>query len=502
MIKKILGPPGTGKTRTLLKFVDSYIKQGVPLNQIGYFAFTKKAAGEAQGRMLKDNPHLEKKDLKYFQTLHSFAFHTLGLSEDGVMQPEHYEQIGTDLSIRVNYFTESDEICYLDCDNEYFKLINKARVKDISIEEEFNTNEWSREIDFPILQHIYKYFMDFKTGSNLVDYTDMITKLVAKNKEKLIIPKFKAIFIDEAQDLAPVQWQMYDALKECTEDMYLAGDDDQAIFAWAGADVNRFITEPAEETILDQSERIPKVVQEMSSVIINRIQGLRKEKIYHPKINKKTKKIVEGYTESIYSLDNLNLQQGQWLILARTTYRVGEICKKLKESNLYYNHYRFGKSFDTKLFRTILNWTRLTKGESINRADCKDIFDYLNVEFNENLGQDIKMEDLNFKKGLPWYEVFTNADQAECFYIRNMLTMDEKLFKEPRIQVSTIHAAKGGECDNVVLVLDNAKKIRDSIASSIEKQDEEHRVWYVGVTRSAQNLYILKSKKERNGYNL
>ena len=50
--------------------------------------------------------------------------------------------------------------------------------------------------------------------------------------------------------------------------------------------------------------------------------------------------------------------------------------------------------------------------------------------------------------------------------------------------------------------LDNAKKIRDSIASSIEKQDEEHRVWYVGVTRSAQNLYILKSKKERNGYNL
>ena len=112
------------------------------------------------------------------------------------------------------------------------------------------------------------------------------------------------------------------------------------------------------------------------------------------------------------------------------------------------------------------------------------------------------MEDLGFKKGLPWYEVFTNADQAECFYIRNMLTMDEKLSQDPRIQVSTIHAAKGGECDNVVLVLDNAKKIRDSIASSIEKQDEEHRVWYVGVTRSAQNLYILKSKKERNGYNL
>ena len=28
---------------------------------------------------------------------------------------------------------------------------------------------------------------------------------------------------------------------------FLAGDDDQAIFAWAGADVNRFLEEPAEE---------------------------------------------------------------------------------------------------------------------------------------------------------------------------------------------------------------------------------------------------------------
>jgi|TARA_R100000655_G_scaffold77480_2_gene116697 superfamily I DNA/RNA helicase len=499
MIKKILGPPGTGKTRTLLDYVDEYVKRGISLNEIGYFAFTKKAANEAKQRMLERHPELEKKDLKYFQTLHSLAFHTLGLSEERVMQPEHYEQIGSDLNIRVNYYREGEEICYLDCDNEYFKLINKARVKGYSIEKEFNTNEWSRNIDFPVLNHIYQYYLDFKHGSNLVDYTDMLELLIDNAPS---IPQFKAIFIDEAQDLAPIQWKVYDTLLDCSDDMYLAGDDDQAIFAWAGADVDRFITEPAKEIVLDQSERIPQRVQEISNVIMNRIQGLRKEKIYHPKFDKQTKKIIEGHTEPIYSLDNLNLQQGNWLILARTTYRVSEICKQLKQSNLYYNHYRFGKSFDTKLFRTILNWTSLAKGKSINRADCKDIFDYLNIEFNENLGSEVTIKDLNFKTGLPWYEVFTNADQSECFYIRNMLAMDEKLSQDARIQVSTIHAAKGGECENVVLVLDNTKKIRDSITTSLFKQDEEHRVWYVGVTRSAQNLYILKPKKERNGYNL
>jgi superfamily I DNA/RNA helicase len=71
---------------------------------------------------------------------------------------------------------------------------------------------------------------------------------------------------------------MFDILKLKSKDVFLAGDDDQAIFAWAGADVNRFIDEPAEEEILQQSERIPLAVQELSNTILNRIQGKEKRK--------------------------------------------------------------------------------------------------------------------------------------------------------------------------------------------------------------------------------
>jgi superfamily I DNA/RNA helicase len=94
-----------------------------------------------------------------------------------------------------------------------------------------------------------------------------------------------------------------------------------------------------------------------------------------------------------------------------------------------------------------------------------------------------------------WYNVFTKADQDECFYIRTMLSNGEKLSQEPRIEVSTIHAAKGGECENVIVVLDNAKKIRDSIENNISKADEEHRVWYVGVTSTKEKFILIETKE-------
>ncbi|GAG44759.1 unnamed protein product, partial [marine sediment metagenome] len=46
----ILGPPGTGKTTTLLNLVDQFIQDGVRPKQIGYFSFTKRAATEAATR--------------------------------------------------------------------------------------------------------------------------------------------------------------------------------------------------------------------------------------------------------------------------------------------------------------------------------------------------------------------------------------------------------------------------------------------------------------------
>ena len=66
MMRKILGPPGTGKTTRLLNYAKTFLKLGTPIDKIGYFAFTKKAATEAKNRMLDQHDDLSDKQLKHF----------------------------------------------------------------------------------------------------------------------------------------------------------------------------------------------------------------------------------------------------------------------------------------------------------------------------------------------------------------------------------------------------------------------------------------------------
>ena len=77
----------------------------------------------------------------------------------------------------------------------------------------------------------------------------MITEFVKSDKS----PKFDVVFIDEAQDLSLSQWDMAKSIWDKTGDTFIAGDDDQAIFRWAGADVDSFITQTGKIMQLTQS---------------------------------------------------------------------------------------------------------------------------------------------------------------------------------------------------------------------------------------------------------
>jgi len=471
---KIYGPPGTGKTFRLIRRVNAYVRTGTPYHKIGYFAFTKKAAKEARERI-----GVDEKQVPYFQTLHAFCFHLLNLNESDIMQPHHYEALGKKLNIRVNFNDKYNEeqTHFLTCNNPYFQMIQRSINKDISLREEFDLNEHDRkDIDsWDTLNHIYINLQEYKTKMHLLDFNDLVKKVVNSKK----FPKLKAIFIDEAQDLSPLQWQLYDKLKENCEDMYLAGDDDQAIFAWAGADVNRFIQEPANEKVLRYSRRVSKAVQDQSQIAVSQISGIRKHKEYLPRAQK-------GHASYINNFGQVDLSKGKWLILTRTKSNLLDIMKELKSKNIYYQTNK-GKSFNVGIYNGAMAYTKWIREGKLEEKEINDVKEYI--------------PNGNWNSEKNWYDIFV-ADQKEILYIRNIISGGEKLYENARIWLSTIHAAKGGEEDNVILSLHQGAKVQKSIRLSVDKQDEEHRVWYVGITRARNNLYKLKAKKKIKEYRL
>ena len=90
---------------------------------------------------------------------------------------------------------------------------------------------------------------------------------------------------------------------------------------------------------------------------------------------------------------------------------------------------------------------------------------------------------------LIWHDMFDAISPAERSYILSMLRRGEKITKTPRVKLSTIHSAKGGEADNVLLLTD----IPHRTWKEYEKRpDDDTRVFYVGLTRAKQNLHIVQ----------
>ena len=492
--RKIYGPPGTGKTTKLINYVKTFYKLGTPLDKIGYFAFTTKAANEAINRMLDYHSLLEKKDLKHFRTLHSLAFWKLGMKKSEVMQDEHYEDIGRSVGIEVTVYSDGKESTgFVDSNSEYFNLINAARIKEISIEEEYNTDMYSPDLDKRLLNILSEELNNYKESFKLKDFTDMIERFNVAE----LCPKYDVVFIDEAQDLSPIQWKMVDIIRKNSKYVILAGDDDQAIYGWAGADVLKFIaTESKKNIILPQSYRVPRAIQSIADKILDRIPDERRvKKNWKPRDE-------EGFVDHITAIEDAPLYEGDWLILARTNDRLNKIKSILRDMGIYFQ-LKGRKSFKATLFRSILNYIRWQKGELLSLSEVKDVLEYSPLLVLDNPTEE-KMYDLKefqFDPRAPWYDVFT-ADPEECLYVREMLRNGEKLSKDARVKLSTIHSAKGGEATNILLILDNTKTIREAVEKNFEKADEENRVWYVGVTRTKQNLYIMTAKKEDKGYDI
>ena len=105
--------------------------------------------------------------------------------------------------------------------------------------------------------------------------------------------------------------------------------------------------------------------------------------------------------------------------------------------------------------------------------------------------------DLNVDK--VWHEAFDAASKREVNYLKQMRRRGEKLNEAPRITLSTIHGAKGGEAENVVLLTDLSF---NTMKGYERNPDDENRLFYVGATRTKEHLHIIRQQQDNKGYDL
>ena len=319
--KVILGPPGCGKTHTLIEIVKDALDRGISSESIGFVSFTKKAVTEAQTRAGAAF-NLSAQEMPFFKTLHAMGFMMLGMHKEDVMSRSDWKafahELGTEIHGPSEQFLEDGTMIPMGMamGDRYLRVIERAKMRCLTLDQEYNEGE-HYDLDWSMLQRFDQLLEVYKAQLGKFTFVDMLDRFVDFGE----VPRLRLLIVDEAQDLVPLQWLVVRKLAMNADEVYIAGDDDQAIHRWAGAKPSIFIRLARDPQILSQSYRLPRSVFQVAKRLVHRIEG-RVPKEYRP---------LDEDGQVIYYPDprSLDFGHGSWSYLARTNKMVTDLAKVL-----------------------------------------------------------------------------------------------------------------------------------------------------------------------------
>lgn len=526
----IIGNPGCGKTTKLIDELIQRSVKGLPLTEILYSSHTVAAIQEAQSRCLDalmQQPHqtmtMSQEELRegymqqmlYFKTLHSLAFHLLGLSPDSLMSLKNTLEFSKNSGYNITYVNRQSQSAKFrqTKGDKMLNVISNAQLLDMSIRDYMVSKKIS---DFSVheVESFFSMYRDYKTLEGVYDYTDMLVKI---KHAKFDIGHLSTIIIDEAQDLSTLQWMLVDKLAEFADEIIIAGDDKQSIMTFSAADVDTFLHVPGKVETLEQSYRVPKKVWATANKIMKHMLK------YRPEGTQWTPRTEEGDVRKLNSIPYTSLTHGDWLVIARTNYTLEKVASRLVQGcvDTYTNNIipftiNGMPPFDTDIYKLFdLYATAIKKNRTV--------IEFLRPPLKETQQQMFKRKELIrcIKKFLPltankydatitdemvdilnkpWYEAIDLPHPVMLSYIAAAYKRHIKepdMFEKATLRLTTIHGAKGREADNVLFITDVTQAVRDTMFD--DKDDSEVKNAYVAVTRAKQKLYIVSLDHHKRG---
>lgn len=501
IVTKFSGPPGTGKSTTLLNVVDGLLSSNVDPEQIVYTTFTRAGAYEARDRACK-RFNIPAQRLPYFRTLHSLCLQLLPSVD--VMSLKDWMAVGKKLHLFFgpNPATAEDGLCVFRTKGDVMlSLYTLARVKMISIDQ-----VWAIRGNFKgpeILRSEFDRFVEtvqnYKATFGKIDFVDMLEKYLRDGPEM----HADYIIVDEAQDLSALQWAVVEKLCRNAKKVYVAGDDDQCIHEWNGAAPQHFINLQAENySVLPQSYRIPATVHELANKIIRKVRN-RLPKDYHPRNE-------PGEVKHISDLSKVDMSSGSWLLLAQNGYLLSEYEELCRERGYLYHSLSKARKDDIHVLSMISTWKKLQAGEKVPAREAVQMYTVMSQAVHVKRGFKTLLQKLPENEQVDYVRLQADfgllvpkewgwsmaLNMLESDQVRYLLSLEKnkEIGAEPRIRILTIHSSKGLEADHVVLKSDLS---REAYLSLNNNPEPEHRVFYVAVTRAKRSLYLLQPQSDQ-----
>lgn len=469
MLRQVIyGPPGTGKSTAIIKRAEFYTEK-YDKDQIALCSYTKAAA-----EVLAKRCDIKS---KWIGTIHSLAFKLAGVLREQVINTAKLREFSHITGIQFSgvSINELDEQLHIgDYYLARYNLLQSQLRNDIDA-----TDLPGSQYEF---EYFYKSYEKWKIDYGYIDYSDMLKLALQQNPLDV-----QVLFIDESQDLSKLQWEVIKYWSKNIPIIHIAGDDDQAIYEWAGADpqgMYNFEKEyDADRVVLNQSHRVPIEIHKKALNITKAITK-RVDKVYNPK----EKSGVVNYYSDIEQLQDI--KHGEDILIL---YRNHSMRKNIEE---YFIKYGIPYITDNgskglcqghfwKLIKTYKKLQK-TKNYSLTKAQNKLLNKGLQYRYKYLLGTE--NEHSIFDE--PWQNTL-NLRIDEIMYYEYIEKLNINLEIEPTIHLSTIHGAKGREADRVILVNGLGELSAESYYQCSNAIEQEARVFYVGVTRAKKRLDII-----------
>lgn len=491
-VRKIYGSPGTGKTRTLItEFAREVERTGRP-ERVALLAFTRAARDEALGRTGRPL-----NELPWLRTVHSACFHALGATRDQIVSSKELRQFGKEYGIELtgsvrdpwfNELTEEREWGRTTRPDQIIQCWHLARHRGVKLRHVLPTDIQTHYADW-----LVETYETWKVNESLLDYTDLLIEFLRAGRT----PELDHVFVDEAQDLSWLQWQVVQRFALHSGALTVAGDDDQAIFNWAGARtelLNSLVAD--EQVILPVSHRLPRHVLALANRIIGRVNS-RVKKNFEPRN-------ADGLVRHGVGAITAKMLEGKTLILFRNNHCALALADHLDELGILFDG--AGSVLDLKNVRPALEaWAHLSAGELVSREQAASLVELSRPDWLAPYARKL-IADTRDRRYYSHEEILLRQPmEHEWAHALRLIPRVKKLARgimhaggrlsaaiAPSVRLLSIHQAKGMEADTIVIDSSMARKSFESLYN--DGADDEHRVWYVAATRARERLIILSAE--------